>query len=74
MPQWQGWQKNRFFRNKPKKPVFFGFYGFFSVCIFPCEITNLCFIVPDVLFHTYELNNGFIFIKNKLIKCDKKAE
>ena len=41
----QGWQKTIFFRNKPKKNFF---YIFFSVCLFLCERTNLCFIIPDV--------------------------
>ena len=77
----QGWQKTGFFRNKPKKtdfsfkPFFFGFYVFyvfFSVCIFLFERTNLCFIIPHVLFPKYELNNGFR--ANKFLKCDKKAE
>ena len=57
------------------KQFFFGFYVFyvfFSVCIFLCERTNLCFVIPHVLFPKYELNNGFR--ANKFLKCDKKAE
>ena len=43
-------KKKQVFGNKPKT----------SVCIFRCERTNLCFIIPHVLFPTYEFNNGFI--------------
>ena len=42
------------------KPGFLFFMFFFQyLCIF-CEITNLCFRISHVFFHTYGFNNGFI--------------
>ena len=56
-------RKNPVFWFKPGFFGFYGFNGFFSVCIFLWERTNLCFIIPHVLFPTYEFNNGFPFYK-----------